>query len=154
MRERFLLENIPSALMPIETWQYFVLGGLLVVFVAIARRHDKGASAVDDAFFARLEATVTTTLAARQFVLTRKGYLPASFGHRFWYFSCTSRTIRVMWDGRDREIAVELRDEESTTPVRQRTLITGPEWGGSPERYQRALDEVLEAVDAALRVEA
>lgn len=138
----------------IETWQYVTLGAVIAIFIAIGRYKERQASARDDAFFATLEVTVANALAAQEFVLTSKEYLAKSFGHRRWNFECPPRTIRIFWDGRDREFGVELRDDESTTPVRKRIRVSGPWPSDPPERYQRVLDDVLDALDVAVQRDA
>jgi len=123
---------------------------VIAIFVVVVRYWDRRAAVRDDAFFVTLETLATTALAAKQFVLASKEYQPKSFGHRFWRFERSPRTIRVYWEGRDREIVVEARDDDSPTPVRERIVIVGPWLGSPPERYQRALDEVLEALQTTV----
>jgi hypothetical protein len=138
----------------IETWQYVALGGVLAIFVAIGLYEARRASVRDDAFFATLEATAASVLVAQQFVLTNKAHTPESFGNRFWYFERPPRTIRVFWDGRDREFAVEVRDRGAATPVRKRSLVSGPAPRASQESYRRVLDDLLEALDSAVHADA
>jgi hypothetical protein len=141
----------------IETWQYVALGIIVAAFVTVVRYNDKRAADRDDAFFSALESTVADALAIHHFVLASKEYRSESFGHRFWSYEhpprSTGREVRMFWDGRDREIVVEVRDHDSPTPVRRRIVISGPSPGDRPERYQRALDEVLEAVDVSVKTD-
>jgi hypothetical protein len=53
----------------------------------------------------------------------------------------------------EREIMVELQKPESPTPVRKRIAAFGIELGSPPDCYRRVLDGLLEAIDAAVRMD-
>jgi hypothetical protein len=92
-------------------------------------------------------------LAAHQFVLTNKAPTPNSVGHRSWHFKRPSGAIHMFWDGRERELVVELRQPESPTPVRKRIAAFGIELGSPPDCYPRVLDGLLEVINAAVRAD-
>jgi len=125
----------------------------VAVFLAVLLYRGRQDAAREGAFFTVLETTVTEALVRQQFALTSKEYRPKSFGYRFWCYERARGVVRMFWNGRDGEIVVEGRDHDSTTPVHRRIVISGPLPGDPPKRYQRALGEVLEAIDAAVKTD-
>ncbi len=134
----------------IATWQYVALGGVVTTVLAVLQYRSWRTGVRDSAFFPRLETTVASALAAQQFVLTSKTHTPKSFGHRSWHFERPPRAIYVYWDGKEREIIVGLQEPESRTPARRRIAVVGIEMGSPSDRYQCVLDELIEAITAAV----
>jgi hypothetical protein len=138
----------------IATWQYVALGVIVTVVLAVLQYKTWRTGVGDSVLFPRLEAVLTGALAGEQFVLASKTHTPNSFGHRSWHFARPPTVIDVYWDGRERDIVVEMRETASPNAVRRRITAIGIGMGNPPDRYQHALNGLVEATIAALRSEA
>lgn len=132
----------------IATWQYIVLGSVLVVYLAVSLSWSRRDAIRANTFFCRLETTVSSALAPQQFVLTTKSYTPKSFGHRFWRFEGPSGRVEVFWDGKERHLSAELRSLGSPT-VRKPLAGVGIDFG-RPSDHQGVLDDLNAAITAAV----
>jgi hypothetical protein len=135
----------------IETWQYVALVGIVVATIAVLSYRGRGMAARESAFLSALETSAATVLAAHRFVLTSKP--KPRYGGQYWHFARAPRAIRLYWDFRDRQITVERREGEPPTLARKEIARFSIPVNPPPERYQRALDEVLEAIDDAVKAD-
>ena len=138
----------------IATWQYVALGGIVAAILAVLQYKTWRTEVGDSILFPRLEAAIASALAAEHFVLTSKTHSSKSFGNRTWDFERPPKAIRVYWDGKEREIIVDMQEATSPQPVRRRIAATGVGTGNPSDRYQHVVTELVEAIIAALRTEA